>query len=104
MRSGVRTRAFFWVFALVVLAFIYVPLGVVAINSFNSDRTFGWPPPGLTTQWWSAALKAPGPRDALRTSVEAGLGATAIASCWAVCSRWLSRGTGSSGGTRSRCW
>jgi putative spermidine/putrescine transport system permease protein len=79
MRSGVRTRASFWVFALVVLAFIYIPLGVVAINSFNSDRTFGWPPPGLTTRWWSAALKAPGPRDALRTSVEAGLGATAIA-------------------------
>jgi len=69
----------FWVFALAVLVFIYVPLGVVAINSFNSDRTFGWPPPGLTTKWWSAALKAPGPRDALRTSVEAGLGATAIA-------------------------
>jgi putative spermidine/putrescine transport system permease protein len=79
MRSGVRTRASFWVFALVVLAFIYVPLGVVAINSFNSDRTFGWPPPGLTTRWWSVALRAPGPRDALRTSVEAGLGATAIA-------------------------
>jgi putative spermidine/putrescine transport system permease protein len=79
MRSGVRTRASFWVFALVVLAFIYVPLGVVAINSFNSDRTFGWPPPGLTTKWWSAAFQAPGPRDALRTSVEAGLGATAIA-------------------------
>jgi len=79
MRSGLRTRAAFWVFTLVVLAFIYVPLGVVAINSFNSDRTFGWPPPGLTTRWWSVALKAPGPRDALRTSVEAGLGATAIA-------------------------
>jgi putative spermidine/putrescine transport system permease protein len=79
MRSGVRTRVIFWVFALAVLVFIYVPLGVVAINSFNSDRTFGWPPPGLTTKWWSAALKAPGPRDALRTSVEAGLGATAIA-------------------------
>jgi putative spermidine/putrescine transport system permease protein len=79
MRSGMRTRATFWVFALVVLAFIYLPLGVVAINSFNSDRTFGWPPPGLTTNWWSAALKGPGPRDALRTSVEAGLGATAIA-------------------------
>jgi putative spermidine/putrescine transport system permease protein len=79
MRSGLRTRAVFWVFALTVLAFIYVPLCVVAINSFNSDRTFGWPPPGLTTKWWSLALRAPGPRDALRTSVEAGLGATAIA-------------------------
>jgi putative spermidine/putrescine transport system permease protein len=79
MKSGVRTQVIFWVFALTVLVFIYVPLGVVAINSFNSDRTFGWPPPGLTTKWWSAALKAPGPRDAIRTSVEAGLGATAIA-------------------------
>ncbi len=79
MRSGMRTRVAFWVFALVVLAFVYVPLAVVAINSFNSDRTFGWPPPGFTTQWWSVALRAPGPRDALRTSVEAGLGATALA-------------------------
>src|SRR6476661_9545596 len=79
MRSGVRTRSAFWVFATVVLAFIYVPLGVVAINSFNSDRTFGWPPPGFTTQWWRLAAQAQGPRDALRTSVEAGLGATAIA-------------------------
>jgi putative spermidine/putrescine transport system permease protein len=79
MRSGIRTRASFWVFAVVVLAFIYVPLGVVTINSFNSDRTFGWPPPGFTTKWWQAAAQAPGPRDALRTSVEAGLGATALA-------------------------
>ena len=54
MRSGIRTRASFWVFAVVVLAFIYVPLGVVTINSFNSDRTFGWPPP-----WSSPAVTPP---------------------------------------------
>jgi len=29
------------------LAFIYVPLGVVVINSFNADQTFSWPP----TEW-----------------------------------------------------
>jgi putative spermidine/putrescine transport system permease protein len=79
MRLGLGSRLGFGVFATVILAFIYVPIGVVTINSFNSDRTFGWPPPGLTTQWWSAALEAPGPRDALVTSVKAGLGATAIA-------------------------
>ena len=79
MRLGLGSRLGFGVFAAVILAFIYVPIGVVTINSFNSDRTFGWPPPGLTTQWWSAALEAPGPRDALVTSVKAGLGATAIA-------------------------
>lgn len=79
MRLGLGGKLGFGVFAAVVLTFIYVPIGVVAINSFNSDRTFGWPPPGFTTEWWSAALQAPGPRDALLTSVKAGLGATAIA-------------------------
>jgi putative spermidine/putrescine transport system permease protein len=79
VRLGPGSKLGFGAFAAVVLAFIYVPIGVVAINSFNSDRTFGWPPPGLTTRWWSVALHAPGPRDALVTSVKAGLGATAIA-------------------------
>src|SRR5512145_2403510 len=79
MRLGLGGKLGFGAFAAVVLTFIYVPIGVVTINSFNSDRTFGWPPPGFTTEWWSAALQAPGPRDALLTSVKAGLGATAIA-------------------------
>jgi putative spermidine/putrescine transport system permease protein len=61
------------------LAVIYVPLAVVLLNSFNSDRTFGWPPPGFTTRWWGAAWNSAGVRDALWTSVQAGLGATAIA-------------------------
>ena len=61
------------------LAFIYVPLGLVLINSFNADRTFGWPPPGFTLEWWSKAWDNAGARDALWTSVKAGLGATLIA-------------------------
>ncbi|GAB3596555.1 ABC transporter permease [Angustibacter peucedani] len=79
MRLTSRARAGLWVFGLVVLVFVYAPLAVVALNSFNSDRTFGWPPPGFTLRWWDLALHAQGPRDALRTSVEAGLGATALA-------------------------
>lgn len=79
MRLGRGATVALSLFATAVLAFVYVPLVVVAVNSFNSDRTFGWPPPGFTTQWWEAALKAEGPRDALLTSVKAGLGATAIA-------------------------
>jgi putative spermidine/putrescine transport system permease protein len=61
------------------LAFIYVPLFVVLVNSFNTDRTFGWPPPGFTTEWWGRAWTNSGARDAAWTSVKAGLGATAIA-------------------------
>ena len=29
------------------LAVIYLPLFVVLISSFNTDRTFSWPPNGL---------------------------------------------------------
>ncbi|MFV0463973.1 MAG: ABC transporter permease [Nostocoides sp.] len=72
-------RWLLWTVTGFVLAFVYVPLVVVGVNSFNSDRTFAWPPPGFTTHWWSSALSAPGPREALARSVEAGLGATVIA-------------------------
>lgn len=61
------------------LAFMYVPLAIVVVNSFNADRTFAWPPSQWTAQWWSAAWASEGAREALWTSVRAGLGATAIA-------------------------
>jgi putative spermidine/putrescine transport system permease protein len=61
------------------LAVIYLPLLVVVISSFNPDKTFGWPPDGLTLDWWGRAWDNPGARAALTTSVKAGLGATAIA-------------------------
>ena len=67
------------------LAFIYVPLTVVIINSFNASRTFSWPPREYTTMWWSKAIDNPGVRDALRWSVLAGLLATAIALILGTC-------------------
>ncbi|MFG2055026.1 ABC transporter permease [Micromonospora sp. NPDC048930] len=61
------------------LAFIYLPLSIVLVNSFNADRTFAWPPPRWTTEWWVRAWENAGAREALWTSVQAGLGATAVA-------------------------
>lgn len=61
------------------LAFIYVPLGVVVISSFNASTVFAWPPEQFTTQWWVRVFQNPGVRDAVLTSVEVGLVATAIA-------------------------
>lgn len=61
------------------LAFIYVPLTVVIINSFNSSRTFSWPPSSFTTKWWSKAIENTGVRKALVWSLTAGLSATLIA-------------------------
>ncbi len=61
------------------LAFIYIPLSVVVINSFNASRTFSWPPSSFTTQWWSKAVENTGVREALKWSLFAGLSATFIA-------------------------
>src|SRR5215203_3958694 len=61
------------------LAFIYIPLLVIALYAFNERRTQTWPIPGLTLEWFGKAFDNPGVRDALLTSLKAGLGATAIA-------------------------
>jgi len=61
------------------LAFIYIPLIVVAIYAFNASAILQWPPPGLTLDWFPKAINDQGARDAFKTSVEAGLIATAIA-------------------------
>lgn len=67
------------------LAFIYIPISVVVINSFNSSKTFSWPPTELTTKWWSKAIENTGVREALVWSVAAGLSATAIALVLGTC-------------------
>jgi putative spermidine/putrescine transport system permease protein len=61
------------------LAFIYVPLIVIAIYAFNAGKTLEWPPSGLTVDWFSKALDNSGARDAFVTSIKAGVAATAIA-------------------------
>ena len=62
-----------------VLAFVYVPLLVVLVNSLNASTTFAWPPSGLTTKWWTAAFGNEGVRSAVATSVQVALLATAVA-------------------------
>jgi putative spermidine/putrescine transport system permease protein len=61
------------------LAIIYVPLLVVLLNSFNTSRTFGFPPSGLTLDWWRRTAESGGARGALWTSVKVAGGATVLA-------------------------
>jgi putative spermidine/putrescine transport system permease protein len=63
----------------ITLAFIYIPLIVIAIYAFNDSRSQAWPIDGLTLQWFDRAFHNPGVRDALWTSVKAATGATLIA-------------------------
>jgi putative spermidine/putrescine transport system permease protein len=63
----------------VALAFIYIPLIVIAIYAFNESKSQAWPIDGLTLQWFDRAIHNPGVREAFWTSIRAALGATAIA-------------------------
>jgi putative spermidine/putrescine transport system permease protein len=63
----------------ITLAFIYVPLVVIVIYAFSESRTFEWPPPGFTVDWFDLAFDNPGARDAFLYSVKTGLLATAVA-------------------------
>ena len=65
--------------SLLTLGFIYAPLGLVLLNSFNTSQTFAWPPPGLTTRWWEAAWSSEGARSAIVVSVEVAVIATLVA-------------------------
>jgi putative spermidine/putrescine transport system permease protein len=61
------------------LAFIYVPLIVLAIYAFNSSNILEWPPPGLTLDWFPKAIENEAAREAFVTSLKAAAAATAIA-------------------------
>ena len=64
------------------LAFIYVPLAVVVINSFNASTVFAWPPRSCTTHWWTTCGGTPAcGTPSGRRSI--GVIATASRWCWA---------------------
>jgi putative spermidine/putrescine transport system permease protein len=66
-------------FAAAGYAFLYLPLFVVAVLSFNEATSLSWPPQGLTLTWWSAAWDADAPRQAVINSAKVALAATLIA-------------------------
>jgi putative spermidine/putrescine transport system permease protein len=79
MRLRRRSRIALRAAVALTLAFIYLPLVVIAIYAFDSSNILTWPPPGLTTHWFSVAFHNSGAGSALVTSIEVGLMATAIA-------------------------
>jgi putative spermidine/putrescine transport system permease protein len=62
-----------------VLVFLYLPLAMVVLLSFNTATSLTFPPKGLTLKWWTKAADNPGARDALLNSLKVALGATLVA-------------------------
>jgi putative spermidine/putrescine transport system permease protein len=79
MRLSPATRNLLRGGVAIAFAFIYIPLIVIAIYAFNGGTSLEWPPPSLTTEWFGEAIDNSGARNALRTSLEVGAAATAIA-------------------------
>jgi putative spermidine/putrescine transport system permease protein len=63
----------------ITLAFIYIPLIVIAIYAFNGGTTLKWPLDSVTTKWFSEAIHDHAARSAFLTSVKVGAAATGIA-------------------------
>jgi putative spermidine/putrescine transport system permease protein len=79
MRLSRRSTVLLRLAIAVGLAFIYIPLIVIAIYAFNASNILEWPPPGLTLDWFPKAFESQSVHEALLTSLKAGLAATAIA-------------------------
>jgi putative spermidine/putrescine transport system permease protein len=79
MRSGAAGRIGLRIATGLILAFIYIPLGLVVVYAFNRSGTSAWPPSGFTLSWIGTAIANTGLQQAFLTSVAAALGATLIA-------------------------
>ena len=83
MQIGRGTRIALRIASAVILGFIYVPVLVIVLYSFNQGRVASWPIAGLTLDWYQRAFSDQGIRNALTASVVAAIGRRRCRSCWA---------------------
>ena len=63
----------------ITLAFLYLPLVLIALYAFNDSKAVVWPPRGFTLEWMRRAIESDGARAAFWLSVKVGVGAALIA-------------------------
>ena len=62
------------------LLFLHLPILLIFVYAFTTEeKSFVWPPPGLTTQWFAVTWNRPDVWDALSLSVRVAAISTAIA-------------------------
>ncbi len=80
MRSEARASWTLRLSAWGVIAFLHVPLALIILYAFSAeDKSYVFPPPALTTQWFGVAWQRDDVWAAIRLSFEVALWATAIA-------------------------
>jgi len=78
-------KAVLYGFAVLVGAFLFVPLVIVVVVSFSASEFLAFPPPGLSLRWYRELLDRPEWTDTLWTSVVVAAMATLISTVAGVC-------------------
>jgi putative spermidine/putrescine transport system permease protein len=65
--------------SLLVVLFLWVPLGIILVYAFNTSNIQSWPIPGFTLKWFRVAWEDQEARTALMLSLKAAFAATAVA-------------------------
>ncbi|TCO83648.1 putative spermidine/putrescine transport system permease protein [Plasticicumulans lactativorans] len=80
MRSDGRASRWLRLAAFGGLAFLHVPLLIIVLYAFTTeDKTYQFPPPGLTLHWFEVAWSRADIREALWLSLQVAASATAAA-------------------------
>jgi spermidine/putrescine transport system permease protein len=67
-----------------LVGFLFLPIGVLLLFSFNSGATLVFPLSGFTTSWYQTAVDTPAATAAVRNSVQVALGSSLIATALAT--------------------
>ena len=73
------TRIALGVWVVLVLAFLYLPIGIICLYAFNSSNVQSWPIEGFSTKWFGPAVHNGDMQQALWLSLKAATLATLIA-------------------------
>ncbi|MEY3156596.1 MAG: hypothetical protein RL257_616, partial [Actinomycetota bacterium] len=80
LRLSATTKAILLAIVGFILLFMYLPLFVLILNSFNESQISGWPIENFSTKWWEFAKDYQPIRAALLNSLLVATGAMIIAS------------------------
>jgi putative spermidine/putrescine transport system permease protein len=76
---GRGSKIWFTISAGLVLLFLYLPLALIVLYSFNKTTVNSWPFPGFSTRWFVKLWHDPAPKDAAWLSVRVAIFATVFA-------------------------
>jgi putative spermidine/putrescine transport system permease protein len=77
--TGRSARISLGVWSALVIAFLWIPLVIIALYAFNKSNIQGWPITSWTFHWFRVTWHNSEARDAFLLSVKAGLATTGIA-------------------------